>query len=429
MHIIVLGAGVAGLTTAYCLARDGHHVTVVDREHGPARGASYANGGQLSYSYVAPLAGPGALRDLPLWLLDCNSPLRFHPRLDPHQWRWCLQFLAACTGRQSRRATERLLTLSLYSRAMLEEFVAGTELDFSHSRTGKLVVYSSEKSFQGAVAQMRYQERFGCVQHAVDAAECLTIEPSLSRIRDRLVGGIFTPSEQAADCYRFCVGLEALLRAAPYTVKFAYGLAASRFVCDRERVLALETDQGAIEADAYILALGTGSRALAGTARVDLPIYPLKGYSISVAVRAAATSPAVSVTDYARKIVYAPLGDRLRVAGMADIVGYGREMDEQRLALLIREAKAAFPDVSDYRQLDPWCALRPATPTSMPILGPTKLSNLLLNVGHGALGFTLAMGSARVVGDLVAGRRPAISLQGFTLPSLAGTSAELVPAS
>ena len=327
MHIIVLGAGVAGLTTAYCLARDGHHVTVVDREHGPARGASYANGGQLSYSYVAPLAGPGALRDLPLWLLDRNSPLRFHPRLDPHQWRWCLQFLAACTGRQSRRATERLLTLSLYSRAMLEEFVAGTELDFSHSRTGKLVVYSSEKSFQGAVAQMRYQERFGCVQHAVDAAECLTIEPSLSRIRDRLVGGIFTPSEQAADCYRFCVGLEALLRAAPYTVKFAYGLAASRFVCDRERVLALETDQGAIEADAYILALGTGSRALAGTARVDLPIYPLKGYSISVAVRAAATSPAVSVTDYARKIVYAPLGDRLRVAGMADIVGYGREMD------------------------------------------------------------------------------------------------------
>lgn len=429
MHIIVLGAGVAGLTTAYCLARDGHDVTVVDREHGPARGASYANGGQLSYSYVAPLAGPGALRDLPLWLLDRNSPLRFHPRLDPHQWRWCLQFLAACTGRQSRRATERLLTLSLYSRAMLEEFVAGTELDFSHSRTGKLVVYSSEKSFQGAVAQMRYQERFGCVQHAVDAAECLTIEPSLSRIRDRLVGGIFTPSEQAADCYRFCVGLEALLRAAPYTVKFAYGLAASRFVCDRERVLALETDQGAIEADAYILALGTGSRALAGTARVDLPIYPLKGYSISVAVRAAATSPAVSVTDYARKIVYAPLGDRLRVAGMADIVGYGREMDEQRLALLIREAKATFPDVSDYRQLDPWCGLRPATPTSMPILGPTKLSNLLLNVGHGALGFTLAMGSARVVGDLVAGRRPAISLQGFTLPSLAGTSAELVPAS
>lgn len=429
MHIIVLGAGVAGLTTAYCLARDGHDVTVVDREHGPARGASYANGGQLSYSYVAPLAGPGALRDLPLWLLDRNSPLRFHPRLDPHQWRWCLQFLAACTGRQSRRATERLLALSLYSRALLEEFVARTELEFSHSRTGKLVVYSSQKSFQGAVAQMRYQERFGCVQHAVDAAECLTIEPSLTRIRDRLVGGIFTPSEQAADCHRFCVGLEALLRAAPCNVKFTYGLAASRFVCDRERVLALETDRGAIEADAYVLALGTGSRALAGTAGVDLPIYPLKGYSISVAVRAAAASPAVSVTDYARKIVYAPLGDRLRVAGMADIVGYGREMDEQRLALLIREAKAAFPDISDYRQLDPWCGLRPATPTSMPILGPTKLSNLLLNVGHGALGFTLAMGSARVVGDLVAGRRPAISLQGFTLPSLAATSAELVPAS
>lgn len=429
MHVVVLGAGVTGLTTAYCLARDGHTVTVIDRERGPALGASHANGAQLSYSYVAPLASPGALVDLPLWLLNRDSPLRFRPQLDPHQWHWCLQFMAACTTRQSRRATERLLTLSLYSRALMEDFLARTGLEFIHSRTGKLVAYSTEKSFRGAVAQMRYQERLGCEQHALDAAACLAIEPALSAIRDRLVGGIFTPSEQAGDCYLFCVGLDALLRRDPYRVAFAYGRAVTRFVCDRDRVLALETDQGVVEADAYVLALGTGSRALARTAGFRLPIYPLKGYSLSVAVRDPAASPRVSVTDYARKIVYARLDDRLRVAGMADIVGYGCDLDEERLALLIREAKAAFPDASDYRQVEPWCGLRPATPTSLPILGPTPKANLLVNVGQGALGFTLAMGSARVVGDLIAGRRPALSLDGFILSDAAAAGGPLALAS
>ncbi|PWC56802.1 D-amino acid dehydrogenase [Azospirillum sp. TSO22-1] len=415
MHVLVLGAGVTGLTTAYCLARDGHTVTVVDREGGPGLGASYANGGQLSYSYVAPLASPGALLDLPFWLLDRTSPLRFRPQLDPHQWRWCLQFLMACTSTQSRRTTERLLTLALYSRALMEEFVAQTGVEFVHSRTGKLVVYSTEKGFRGGVAQMRFQERLGCEQRAVDAAVCLEIEPALLHIRDRLVGGIFTPSEQAGDCHRFCAGLESLLRTETYGVTFAYGRTASRFVCDRQRVLALETDQGVVEADAYVLALGAGSRTLARTAGLGLPIYPLKGYSLSVAVRDPAATPRVSVTDHARKIVYARLGDRLRVAGMADVVGYGRELDQDRLALLIREAKSAFPEASDYRRVEPWCGLRPATPTSKPMLGHTPMSNLLLNVGHGALGFTLAMGSARVIGDLVAGRRPAIPLAGFTV--------------
>lgn len=425
MHVLVLGAGVTGLTTAYCLARDGHTVTVLDREQGAGLGASYANGGQLSYSYVAPLASPGALRDLPFWLLDRNSPLRFRPQIDPHQWRWCLRFLMACTGRQSRRATEHLLTLALYSRALMEKTVAEAGLEFAHTRTGKLVVYSSEAGFRGAVAQMRFQEQFGCEQRALDTAACLEIEPALAHIRSRLVGGIFTPSEQAGDCHRFCTGLEVLLRSPAYGVTVVYGQTAGRFVCDRERVLAVETGQGTIEADAYVLALGTGSRALARTAGFDLPIYPLKGYSLSVPVRTAAAAPSVSVTDHARKIVYARLGDKLRIAGMADLVGYGRDLDEERLALLIREAKSAFPEASDYRRVEPWCGLRPATPTSMPIIGPTPKSNLLVNVGHGALGFTLAMGTARVIGDLAAGKPPAIPLDAFALPhrgAAAGTA-------
>lgn len=416
MHVLVLGAGVTGLTMAHCLANDGHRVTVVDREAGPAQGASFANGAQLSYSYVAPLAGPSALRDLPGWLLRGDSPLRFRPRLDPQQWAWCLRFLAACTRRQSRWATERLLTLALYSRSLVDELLADSGVEFQHSRTGKLVVYSSHKSFEGAKAQMAFQSRFGCEQTALDAQACLNLEPALAAARHRLVGGIFTPSEQAGDCRLFCSGLAARLRKKPYEVAFAYGHAATRLFGDGTRILGVETDRGVLEADAYVLALGVGSRKLALTVGIDLPIYPLKGYSITVPVRDPAAAPAVSITDYARKIVYARLGDRLRIAGMADIVGHGREIEEARLALLVREAKAAFPDAADYRHLEPWSGQRPATPTSLPILGPTRYANLLLNVGHGALGFTLAMGTARMVADLVAGRPPAVPLDGFALP-------------
>ena len=418
MHIIVLGAGVIGLTTAHCLAGDGHRVTVVDRAAGPGRGASFANGGQLSYSYVAPLAAMSALRDLPGWLVRRDAPLRLRPQLDPGQWAWCLRFLAACTGAQNRRATEQLLRLSMYSRDQLDALLDASPLAFDHSQTGKLVVYSSADSFRAAQAQMEFQRRLGCEQSVLDAPACLDLEPALATVAHRLVGGIFTPGEQAGDCRLFCQALEARLKAIP-TVGLLYGREMRRLLVDGGRVLGVETDAGVLEADAYVLALGTGSPALAAGAGIRLPIYPLKGYSLTVQVRDPGRAPRISVTDSARKIVYAPLGDRLRVAGMADLVGWSDQIDQSRISLLVREARQAFPDASDYLRVEPWSGLRPATPTSVPILGPTPLGNLWLNVGQGALGFTLAMGSARVVADLVIGRCPAIPLDGLTLPGIA----------
>lgn len=426
MHIVVLGAGVVGLTTAYCLTQDGHRVTVLDRAAGPACGASFANGAQLSYSYVAPLASPSALRDIPGWLLDRRSPLRFHPRIDPHQWSWCLRFLAACSAGRGRTTTERLLALAFYSRTLVDRLV-DDGLEFEHSRTGKLVVYSSAGGLEGARRQLEFQRRFGCRQEVLDTAACLTIEPALAAIRHRIAGGIFTPDEQAGDCRLFCTGLEQRIRLASAGASFVYGSTARRFLTGGDRILGVETEQGVIEADAYVLALGTGSRQLARSAAIALPIYPLKGYSITVPVRDGAAAPRVSITDYARKIVYARLGDRLRIAGMADIVGDDESIDEARLALLVEQAREAFPDSADFRRLEPWAGLRPATPTGMPILGPTPWTNLLLNVGHGALGFTLAMGSARIVADLAAGRVPAIDPTGFLLfpgrPTAAGEPA------
>ncbi|WP_316195171.1 MULTISPECIES: D-amino acid dehydrogenase [unclassified Bradyrhizobium] len=415
MHIIVLGAGVTGLTTAYCLASDGHRVTVVDSARGPGLSASFANGGQLSYSYVAPLAGPSALRDLPGWLVRRDAPLRFQLQPDPRQWLWCLRFLAACTGAQSRTGTERLLRLAMYSRDKLDALQEIAPLAFDHSRTGKLVVYSSVASLDAAQRQMEFQRQFGCEQSVLDAEACLEVEPALAAIRYRLVGGIFTPSDQAGDCRLFCAALEKRLREAA-KVSFLYGRRVERLMAADNRVLGVETDTGVLEADTYVLALGSGSPALAASVGIRLPIYPLKGYSLTVPIQNPQAAPRISVTDSARKVVYARLGERLRIAGMADLVGWDDAIDPSRLSLLVREARHAFPAISDYLQIEPWSGLRPATPTGLPILGPTPLSNLLLNVGQGALGFTLAMGSAQIIADLAARRPPALPLDGMSLP-------------
>ena len=215
----------------------------------------------------------------------------------------------------------------------------------------------------------------------------------------------------------FCAGLESHLRAMATPATFLFGQQVKRLVADGDGLLGVEVDDGVLEADAYVLALGTGTPALAAGAGIRLPIYPLKGYSLTVPIMDPAAAPRVSVTDSARRIVYAPLGDRLRVAGMADLVGWGDAIDRSRLDLLVREARQAFPDASDYRQVEPWAGLRPATPTGLPILGWSPLANLFLNVGQGALGFTLAMGSGRVVADVIGGRPPEIALDGMTLDS------------
>lgn len=413
MDVLVLGAGVTGLCAAYALARDGHAVTIVERNPEAAREASFANGGQLSYSYVAPLAGPGVIPKIPGWLLNPDSPMRFSPKLDPAQWRWGLRFLAACTPAMAALTTRRLLRLSALSRDLVHRLVAEEGLDFSYARSGKLVVLSDQDSFDGARALMDFQASLGCTQHALDAAEVLRLEPSLGRIADRLIGGIHTPDEEAGDCRAFCLGLSDIL-AERYGVRFRWGTPVSQLVAQGGRLRAAMTPAGAIEADAFVLAAGAAAGQLLRPLGIALPLYPLKGYSLTLPVTEAAAAPRLSVTDAARKVVYARLGDRLRVAGMADLVGHDTTIWPARLDLLVREARAAFPQAADWTRIGPWTGLRPATPTSAPILGPVPgLENLLLDVGQGALGFTLAMASGRIVADALAGRPAQIEMGGF----------------
>jgi len=423
MRVIVLGAGVVGLATAYYLARDGHAVTVVDRNDGVALETSFANGAQLSYSYVAPLAGPGVLPKIPPWLLRRDSPLRFYPRLNVEQWRWLAEFVLACNARQSDLTTRRLLALSFYSRRLMAALQEAEAIEFGHARNGKLVVHSDARGFAAACRLVDYQRSLGCEQTALSRNECLALEPSLalssSRLSQRLVGGIHTPSEEVGDCYRFCVGLEHRLAALGVTLSL--GITVDRLVAQGHRVTHVETSAGDLQADAFVLALGAQTPWLAAQVGVRLPVYPLKGYSLTLPVAGAA--PGVSVTDFKRKVVYAPLdgpaGRQLRVAGMADIAGHSMRPDPVRVAQLVAEARAAFPAATDYAaplaSMQPWTGLRPATPKGSPLLGATPVEGLYVNCGQGALGWTLALGSGRVVADAIARRTSEISLEQMTL--------------
>jgi len=416
MHVLVLGAGVTGLATAWYLREDGNTVTVVERNEDVALESSFANGGQLSYSYVAPLAGPGILSKLPSWLLRGDSPIRFRPRLDPDQWRWLAQFVCACTQRKSELSTRRLLALSFLSRDLMQQLrTSEPGLQFSHSNAGKLVVHRKRASFDAALRLLDYQRTLGCEQQALDTRECVQKEPALAHLAAQLQGGVFTPGEDSGDCYQFCVGMSRLLRARG--VEFRLGTkvtALRRAQGGTRRVEALVGDKP-IDADQIVLAAGAPSAALLKPLGVRVPLYPLKGYSLTTQVDPHGNAPHISITDFERKIVYARLGDRLRIAGMADVTGRRADIDPSRVATLRAESAAAFPDAGNFDEATVWCGLRPATPYSTPIIDSTRYENLWLNLGQGALGFTLALASGRSIADLIARRRPAVPLDGFTL--------------
>jgi len=415
MKVLILGAGVAGIASAWYFWRDGHEVTVLERNDGVALETSFANGGQLSYSYVAPLASASVIPKIPPWLLRRDSPLRFRPELDLAQWRWIIEFLAACNTATSDDTTQKLLRLAFYSRDLMHELVATHTLEFDYVQNGKLVVHTDAGSYEAARRLLEFQRTLGAEQEALDGKRCVEIEPALESMAPRIAGAIYTPSEDAGDCYKFCNELKRLMTTGPNPVSYRFGVEIQRLLPWRRRLMGVETNQGVIEGDAYVLALGTNAPYLVKPLGIRVPVYPLKGYSLSLPITDDRGAPKISVTDYKRKVVYARLGGELRVAGMADLSGTRAVIDSERVDQLVSEVKTAFPKATDFRKLGPWCGMRPATPRGVPVIGKTPYSNLWLNVGHGALGFTLALATGRIVTDLAAGRAPALSLDGFVL--------------
>jgi len=405
MHVCVLGAGIVGLATAWQLQRDGHQVTVVDRA-APGHGASGGNGAQLSYSYVQPLADPSIWRQLPALLTAPDSPLKLRPQLDPDQWRWGLAFLAACNAQTSRDTTARLLALAQVSRAGFEAMRADVQPDCDFSATGKLVLYRSAASLEGARRQVELQRAMGSQQRVVSAEECVALEPALAAYAREMAGAVYTESECAADCLKVCLALARAL--AQRGVDFRFGADVRGVRLHDAQAVALQTSDGEIDADAFVVALGAASAQLARTLGVYLPVYPLKGYSITLDVDPApGAAPSVNVTDSARKVVFARIGSRLRVAGMAELVGHDSSIPPDRIETLLAATRAVFPQCSAFAEPHPWTGMRPATPTGVPIIGRQRRApdNLLFNTGHGALGFTLAFGSALQLSGELAGTR------------------------
>ena len=403
------------MACAYYLWRDGHEVTVLERNAGVALETSFANGGQLSYSYVAPLASPSVIPKIPPWLLRPDSPLKFVPEADWDQWRWILEFLAACNQARADLTTRRLLRLSFYSRSLMHALLREQSLEFDYVRNGKLVVHTDAASFASARRLLEYQRSLGAEQDALDPDAAVALEPALEAMRPRMAGAIHTPSEDAGDCFKFCTELSRLMASGPNPARFRFGVDIRRLLAIGDRLIGAETSHGVFEADRYVLALGNSAPWIARPLGIRIPVYPLKGYSLSLPVTEDRGAPRISVTDFKRKVVYARLGDELRVAGMADLAGRTAEIDTVRVGQLVEEVRNAFPRATDFSRLEPWCGLRPATPRGTPVLGATPYRNLLLDAGHGALGFTLALGTGRILADLVAGREPAVSLDGFQL--------------
>ncbi len=403
-----------GLASAWYLAQQGLQVTLVDRHADVAQETSFANGGQLSYSYVAPLADPGVIGKLPQWLLRADSPLRFRPRLDPAQWRWCLEFLRACNDAQVRRTIGEMLSLSYLSRDSLDELLAAHPLDFDLIRTGKLVVYRDPAVLAAAAPMLDWQRSLGADQQILDGTGCVALEPSLQAVGGELAGGIYTPGEATGDCLRFCQGLKGFLAQLP-NVRLALGTNVQALVGERQRVVAVRTDQGDLPADAVVVAAGMFSVRLLKPLGIALPLYGLRGYSLSVPLDAGMQAPCLSVTDAARKVVYAPLAQHLRIAAMVDMGVSRADVDPARIALLKQQVAETFPQL-DLKHAQAWAGIRPSTAHSKPIVGRAgDFSNLWLNVGQGALGFTLALGSAKLLVAQMIDENPPIDPSPFQL--------------
>lgn len=428
MEICVIGGGIVGLATAWYLREDGHDVTLVEARPGVGLGTSYANGGQLSYRYIAPLADPQVLAKIPAWMLRADAPVRFKPAFDPEQWRWIAGFLQACNRHDLSYSVAALLPLSLYSKRLVGDLVDSGAFDFEWRRNGKLVVHRSRASFDTARRLLASQPELASEQRALDVAQCMAVEPALARMAPQLAGGIYTPGEEVGDCLSLCQGFERALTDPRRPIRLLVSEPVERLELNAGRFAAVITAQRRIEADACVVASGVHAGDLLRPLDITVPIYPLKGYSISPPVLSPVAVPEVSITDYQRKIVYARIGARLRVAGMADIVGFDESVRPARIETLVSETRENFGDAVDFDDLAAWAGLRPATPTGRPIVGATPIEGLWLNLGQGALGFTLAAGCARVLADRIAGRQPAVPDAPFSLDTAGRRGGSAAPA-
>ncbi|EKT58506.1 D-amino acid dehydrogenase [Providencia sneebia] len=409
-HVVVIGAGVIGLSTAYALIKAGQKVTLLESESDIGMQTSFANGGQLSYRYVSPLADAGVPLQGLSWMGKNNSPLNLKIQFSLSQWSWLTQFTFACTRTTNKLNGSHLLRLSLLSQNIMNTWRKNGDIAyFAWEKSGKLIIHRDEKSFKKASSTIDSQ-----FQKVLTPQEIIELEPSLENIQSQLVGAIYAPDDETADCYLFCKNLLQYLSIQPlFEIKLQHSV--QSFIKQDNRITGVVTQQGTIKADDIIICAGNGSRNLLKPIGINVPILGLKGYSLSIDYpQEENIVPKMSVTDYGNKIVYAKLNEQLRIAAMVDIGYDNAGLRKNRIAALKNIITKTFPNLSEINDAQSWYGLRPSTPKGPPLLGKTAYNNLWLNIGHGSLGFTLAAGSAEILSQLITQQSSPISLDGFT---------------
>ena len=412
MKVLVIGGGVIGVTTAYYLARDGHEVTVFERRSSAAAETSYANAGLLAPAHAYAWASPKAPKILFKSLFMKDQALRLRLRADPRMWRWGLQFLAQCTEERARINTLRKVRLCLYSVERLNEVVSDTGVAYDGLAKGNLYLYRSERSLEKGVAHTAILREHGVEMRMLDRDHVAGIEPALEPAKDRIAGGLHAPGDQSGDARMFSRNLAAHC-GERLGVRFEYDTRVASIVPEGDRIERVTTDRGERRADAVVLAAGHDSPFLAASIGVRLPIYPCKGYSITVPVERSNPSPKIGMVDEDHLVAFCPMGNRLRITSTAEFSGYDRGHSAEDFRAMFDVARELFPRGGDYSVPEYWAGLRPMTPTTVPIFGFARYRNFMLNVGHGHIGWTMSCGSAKVVSDLIAGRDPGIDLDGM----------------
>ncbi len=424
MKVLVLGSGLLGVSSAYYLSQLGHEVTVVDRQASPAAETSFANGGQISVSHAEPWANPSAPLKVLQWLGKEDAPLLFRIRADMRQWMWGLQFMRECTPGRTRHNIEQIVRLGTYSRETLQQLRRDTGLHYDQRTQGILHFYTSQKEFDGALKPAEQMRALGCERQVISADEAVKLEPSLAHIRPQLAGATYTAEDESGDANQFARQLVKLCEAAGVKFLMSHTITSLRTTgtgaatkIDHVEATDSEGRFRKLSADSYVLAMGSLSPLYASPLGINLPIYPAKGYSVTMPVKDASMAHQVSLTDDEFKLVFSrltpqdgdPRGDRLRIAGTAELNGYDRDLNRVRCEAIVRRVEQLFPGAGDTTQASYWTGLRPATPSNVPIIGQSKIANLYMNTGHGTLGWTHACGSGKSIARIVSGLAPEVN--------------------
>jgi len=413
MRVIVLGSGVVGVTSAWYLARAGHEVTVLDRQPAAGLETSFANAGQLSYGYSAPWAGPGIPVKALKWMMMRHRPLVLWPRADRRLYTWLAAMLANCTEAAYRLNKTRMVRLAEYSRDCLGDLRRETGIAYDGRSLGTLQLFRTQKQLDAVGGDTAVLDTFNVPYEVLDPAACIAAEPALARVQGKFVGGLRLPGDETGDAHIFTQRLAAMAQS--IGVRFRYGVTIRGLTTEGDTVTGIVTDTGTETADAYVAALGSFTPELLAPLGIRVPVYPVKGYSLTLPVTNAEAAPVSTVMDETYKVAITRLGDRIRVGGTAELAGFSLNLRKPRRETLEHSVTDLFPQGGDVAAASFWTGLRPMTPDGTPVIGPTRLTNLHLNTGHGTLGWTMACGSGRLLADLVTGRKPEIEASDLSL--------------